>query len=66
MATVENYYGVEIDFDLAVEHMDKELCEELHNKLAPCSEQEFFDAYVAAHEERFDEQWVGDMQSPAW
>jgi 3-phosphoglycerate kinase len=41
------------DFEYAVAKMDEELREELHNKLAPCSNQAFFDAYVTAHAKKF-------------
>ena len=47
--------GYEVDFEAAVNMMDTELREELHNKLAPCSAQEFIDAYVEAHEAKYNE-----------
>ena len=34
---------------------DDELREELNRELAPCTEQEFFEAYEKAHEEKFGE-----------
>lgn len=49
--------GYEVDYDAAVSMMDDELREELHNKLAPCSDQEFMDAYVEAHQAKFGEQF---------
>lgn len=45
-------------YENAVSAMDNDLREELHNKLAPCTNQEFFDAYGKAHEERFGEGWL--------
>lgn len=49
--------GNEVDFDAAVNMMDDELREELHNKLAPCSDQDFMDAYAEAHQAKFGEQF---------
>lgn len=51
--TVLDYRGIEIDYDYAVELMDDDLREELHRKLAPCSDQEFFTAYEEAHKEKY-------------
>ena len=47
----------EVDFDAAVNMMDVEIREELHNELAPCTDQEFMDAYVKAHEVKYNEQF---------
>lgn len=46
--------GKTIDFDAAVNLMDDEIREDLHNKMAPCTDQEFLDAYVQAHAAKFD------------
>jgi len=46
--------GKTIDFDAAVNLMDDEIRENLHNKMAPCTDQEFMDAYVQAHAAKFD------------
>lgn len=46
-----------VDFDAAVNMMDDEIREKLHNKLAPCTDQEFMDAYVEAHEAKFNERF---------
>lgn len=47
----------EVDFDAAVNMMDVEIREALHNELAPCTEQEFMDAYVKAHKVKYNEQF---------
>ena len=47
MVTIQD--GKQIDFDAAVELMDDDIREELHAKLAPCSDQAFLDAYEAHH-----------------
>lgn len=57
-AYVNNYYGDEVDFDAAMTIADKEICEELHDKMAPCEDQEFFDAYAKAHEDKFGEDFA--------
>lgn len=49
--------GYEVDFDVVVNMMDDEIREKLHNELAPCADQEFVDAYVAAHEAKYGEQF---------
>ena len=40
-----NCKGKQIDFDGSGEFMDDEIREDLHSKLAPCSDQVFFTAY---------------------
>ena len=49
--------GYEVDFDAAVNMMDDEIREELHNELAPCTDQEFMDTYVEAHEAKYNERF---------
>lgn len=44
----------ETDFDAAVMLMDDEIREYLHSTISPCSEQDFVDAYVKAHAEKFN------------
>ena len=64
--TIVNAYGKVLDYDSAVMMMDDDLREELHSKLAPCTAQEFFDAYAAAHKALFGEDWVLDGPNPMW
>lgn len=47
--------GSEIDFAVAVNLMDDEIREELHAELSPCDDQEFLDAYVERHAEKYGE-----------
>lgn len=54
---VINQNGEEIDFEVAVSLMDDEIREDLNRELAPCSEQEFFQAYEKAHEEKYGEEF---------
>lgn len=63
---VKNWNGVEIDFQVAVRYMDNELREELHLGMEPCSYQDFFNAYCAAHEDRFGETWELDKANPVF
>ena len=64
--TVINKNETEIDFDSAVTLMDDDICEQLHVKLASCSEQEFFSLYEKAHEEKFAEEWELSKVNPTW
>ena len=50
-----NLNGCKVDFDTCAILMDDEIREELHMELAPCTEQEFLDAYVERHAEKFGE-----------
>jgi len=63
---VINESGYSLDFSATVSMMDDDLREELHLKLAPCTEQEFFSAYEAAHEARFGEPWELSRWNPTW
>ena len=49
MTMVVNNNCESIDYDAAVSLMDDDLREELAGDLAPCTEQEFFNAYCTAH-----------------
>lgn len=51
------YNNTQVDFEAAVNLMDDEIREALHMELAPCTEQEFFDAYCKAHEEKYGEEF---------
>ena len=50
-----NLNGYEVEFDAGAILMDDEIREEIHMELAPCTEQEFLDAYVERHAEKFGE-----------
>lgn len=63
---VKDYYGNEVNFEAAVELMDDELREELHQELAPCTEQEFFDSYAKAHAEKFCGEGFAPYYNLAW
>lgn len=52
--------GKSFDYDAIVHLMDDELREYLHSLLAPCTEQEFLDAYLIAHQVRFSEEFTVD------
>lgn len=51
---VEDEDGHLVDYDAAVEMMDDDLREELHREMAPCTNQEFYDAYVKAHAAKYN------------
>jgi hypothetical protein len=54
MSKQVNLNGKTIDFDAAVNLMDDDIREALHSKMAPCTDQEFIDAYVEAHAAKFE------------
>ena len=64
--TVKNNYGVEIESNAAVNLMDDDLREELSADLAPCTEQEFFEAYAKAHDNKFGEAWELAKENPCY
>lgn len=66
MTMVINSWGNEIDYEVSVTMMDDEVRENLHNEIAPCTEQEFFDAYAVAHKEQFGEDWILDTENPCY
>lgn len=66
MTTITNEFGVEINFDAAVNLMDDDIREMLHEEIAPCTDQEFFDAYCKAHEDKFDEEWELAKENPVF
>ena len=63
---VMNNYGTEIEWYTAVNLMDDDLREELNAELAPCTEQEFFEAYAKAHEAKFCEEWELAKENPCY
>ena len=65
-STVTNQSGKEIDFDSATDFMDDNIRETLHDKLAPCSEQQFFTDYEEAHKVKFGEEWFLSGPNPVW
>lgn len=42
-------------YDAAVELMDDDIREQIHMEKAPCTELEFLEAYMEAHEEKYGE-----------
>lgn len=63
---VYNEYDVAIDYETAVNMIDDDLREEIHGKLAPCTDQEFFDEYAKRHEEKFGEIWELAKENPCY
>ena len=66
MITVINKSGTEINWDAAIALMDDDIREALHDELAPCTEQEFFTAYEAAHEAKYGEEWELSKDNPCY
>ena len=68
---VTNEYGIDIDFDVAVNLMDDEIREQLHEELVmqsdeDCTEQKFFDEYCKAHKEKYGEEWELAKENPCY
>ena len=40
-------------YEAAVQLMDDEIRERLHAKIAPCSDEEFLEAYMIEHEKKY-------------
>jgi len=55
MSTI-SYNGTEYDMDASRNLMDDEICDQIHGYVD--TDQEFVDAYVAAHLENFREELV--------
>lgn len=66
MTKVINANGTEIDYNAAVALMDDDICAELNDKLAPCTEQEFFAAYEQAHADKYGEEWELSKANPCY
>ena len=47
----------EVNFEACVNLMDDEIREAIHAELSPCTEQEFLDAYLKLHSEKYGEQF---------
>ena len=45
-------YGL---YEAAVTYMDDEIREDLHAELAPCTDEEFLEAYMERHLEKYEE-----------
>lgn len=58
MTKVIDNKGNEVFFEVAINLMDDEIREKLHMDLAPCTDQEFFDAYCAQHFEKYGEEFM--------
>ena len=50
---VTNANGDTVEYEVAQFYMDDELREQVHQELAPCSNQTFYDAYCALHREKY-------------
>lgn len=64
--SVINPYGEIVPANVAIQLMNDDLREELHRKLTPYSEQDFFDAYCKAHLEKFGETWELAKPNPCY
>jgi len=60
--TVYNSYGDEVDYAMSLELWDDELRQKLMSEMSSCDIQEIFDAYAEAHEEKFGEEFISEME----
>lgn len=63
---VTNMNGTMINFAAAAVLMDADICEQLNAELAPCTDQEFFAAYEAAHAAKYGEAWELSSVNPCY
>ena len=49
--------GNEVCFESAVSLMDDDIREALHRQIAPCTDQEFYDASCKAHFDKYGEEF---------
>lgn len=63
---VQNGNGYWLDYSSAVEYMDDDIREELHEIYAPCTEQFFLLAYIDAHQALLGEPWELSKSNPVW
>ena len=59
MKTIQ-FENKKYNYEIIEEYMDNELRERLHSKLAPCTEQEFFDRYIE-EDPNFMNEYNGDI-----
>lgn len=64
--SVINPFGEVVPANVAAQLMDDDLREALHRKMAPCREQDLFNAYCSAHQEKFGEVWELAKSNPCY
>ena len=65
--TITNQYGIIIDFDTAVNLMDDDTREAIHaTGNYDDDPQGFFEAYAAAHLDKFGQPWELDKPNPVY
>lgn len=52
------FNGMITDMDTLAEYMDQDIREALHAELAPCTPEKFLEAYIAAHKEKYGEDFT--------
>ena len=53
-----NLTGSEVYFEACVSLMDNDIVAQLNDDIVPCTEQEYLDAYIKAHFEKFSEDFT--------
>lgn len=63
---IRNKNGTELEYSTTTYMMDDDIREDLHSKIAPCTEQEFFSQYEIEHELKYNEEWELSKVNPIW
>ena len=60
---ITNWYGIEYDFNAVVDLMDYDTRYQLHEDIAPCDPQTFFDEYCIRHFDKYRSNFVCDTRN---
>ena len=63
---VKNKNGTLLSFDSAVQLMDGDIREFVHEEFSPCTEQEFFSQYEKLHREKYGQDWELSKSNPCY
>lgn len=66
MSKVINVAGEQVDFEMATMFMDTDILEQVHNDLAPCTDQKFFDEYCRRHREQTGKEFYLNEECPVY
>lgn len=66
MEFIENAYGQKFDWDTVVNLMDDEIREQVHDEIAPCTPQEFYNRYCALHLEKYGDCFGFEYSNPQY
>ena len=61
---ITNWYGIDYDFNTVIMAMDGDVRDKLHNDIAPCDPQTFFDEYCIRHFDKYRSNFEYDTRNP--